>query len=216
VSLADALRLSCNIPMAQFGVTIGQDTLNRYTEAFGFGHRFEVPMPVTPSVFPNDLSEDRLMLASFGQEDDRVTPLQVALMSAAIGNGGKLMEPTLVEKVIAPDLSELQTHQPSVYNTPISEQTAATVTQMMVASVANGAASNARIGGVDVAGKTGTAENGADDPYTLWFTGFAPATDPEIAIAVVVENGGGRGQSAFGNQVAAPIAKRVIEAVLNR
>ena len=70
--------------------------------------------------------------------------------------------------------------------------------------------------GVDVAGKTGTAENGDGEPYTLWFTGFAPANDPQVAVAVVVENGGGLGQSGFGNLVAAPIAKKVIEAVLNR
>jgi penicillin-binding protein A len=93
---------------------------------------------------------------------------------------------------------------------------AASMTQMMIANVANGAASNARISGVDVAGKTGTAENGEGEPFTLWFTGFAPANDPQVAVAVVVENGGGRGQSAFGNQIAAPIAKKVIEAVLNR
>jgi peptidoglycan glycosyltransferase len=67
-----------------------------------------------------------------------------------------------------------------------------------------------------VAGKTGTAENGSNDPYTLWFTGFAPADDPEVAVAVVVENGGGLGQSGFGNSVAAPIAKKVLEAVLNK
>jgi peptidoglycan glycosyltransferase len=87
---------------------------------------------------------------------------------------------------------------------------------MMVDDVANGAASNARIDGVDVAGKTGTAENGEGEPYTLWFTGFAPANDPQVAVAVVVENGGGRGQDAFGNLVAAPIAKKVLEAVLDR
>ena len=86
----------------------------------------------------------------------------------------------------------------------------------MVEGVANGAASNARIEGVDVAGKTGTAENGATEPYTLWFTGFAPADNPQVAIAVVIEDGGGQGQSAFGNQIAAPIAKRVLEAVLSR
>jgi penicillin-binding protein A len=85
--------------------------------------------------------------------------------------------------------------------------------QMLVNGVANGAASNARIGGVDVAGKTGTAENGEGEPYTLWFTGFAPAENPQVAIAVVIENGA---PNAFGNKVAAPIAKKVLEAVLNR
>ena len=83
-------------------------------------------------------------------------------------------------------------------------------------NVAAGAASNARIVGVQVAGKTGTAQNGVNDPYTLWFTGFAPADNPQVVVAVVIENGGGHGQDAFGNQYAAPIGKAVIEAVLNK
>jgi peptidoglycan glycosyltransferase len=86
----------------------------------------------------------------------------------------------------------------------------------MVDAVANGVASGARIEGVAVAGKTGTAENGPDAPYTLWFTGFAPADNPQVAVAVVIEDGGGLGQSGSSNRIAAPIAKRVIEAVLNR
>ena len=98
----------------------------------------------------------------------------------------------------------------------ISAETAATMTQMMVNGVQDGAASNARIDGVDVAGKTGTAENGDDDPYTLWFTGFAPADDPQYAITVLIEDGGGLGQTGFGNLLAAPIAKQVLEAVLNK
>ena len=82
---------------------------------------------------------------------------------------------------------------------------------MMVNNVNNGAASNARIGGVDVGGKTGTAQNGEGQPYTLWFTGFAPEKDPQVAIAVVIENG-----TSFGNAVAAPIARKVMEAVLKK
>jgi peptidoglycan glycosyltransferase len=138
------------------------------------------------------------------------------MVSAAIANGGSLMTPNLVDSITAPDLSVLQKLSPTVYNTPISTTTATTMTQLMISNVANGAASNARISGVDVAGKTGTAQNAVGAPYTLWFTGFAPANDPQVAVAVVVENGGGRGQSAFGNLLAAPIAKKVIEAVLNR
>jgi peptidoglycan glycosyltransferase len=126
------------------------------------------------------------------------------------------MQPTVVESILDPDLTVIQPFQPSVFSTPVSEATAATMTQMLVNGVSNGAASNARISGVDVAGKTGTAENGTGEPYTLWFTGFAPAVDPQVAIAVVIENGGGLGQSGFGNKVAAPIAKTVLEAVLNR
>jgi len=211
VSIATALRLSCNIPFAQLGAALGEDELEQYTTAFGYGSSFKVPMASTPSTFPKDLDQAQLMLSSFGQYEDRVTPLQVAMTSAAIANGGTMMSPTLVKEITAPDLKVIKPFQEIAVGQPISQQTAATLTQLMVANVSNGAASNARINGVEVAGKTGTAQNGDGRPYTLWFTGFAPASDPEVAVAVVVENG-----KSFGNAVAAPIAKKVIEAVLNK
>jgi peptidoglycan glycosyltransferase len=121
------------------------------------------------------------------------------------------MQPTLVRTITAPDLTVIQPFQPVVLSTPISAESSATLVDLMIANVANGAASNGRISGVDVAGKTGTAQNGEGQPLTLWFTGFAPAKDPQIAVAVVVENG-----TSFGNLVAAPIARKVIEAVLNK
>jgi peptidoglycan glycosyltransferase len=133
------------------------------------------------------------------------------MVSSGIANGGVVMQPTLIKSIIAPDLTVIQPFQPTVLSTPISAQTSATLVQLMIANVANGAASNGRISGVDVAGKTGTAQNGEGQPLTLWFTGFAPANDPQIAVAVVVENG-----TSFGNVVAAPIARKVIEAVLNK
>ncbi|WP_167137475.1 penicillin-binding protein 2 [Diaminobutyricimonas sp. TR449] len=216
VSIADSLRLSCNVGFAQIGQAVGKETLSDYAEAFGFGDRLEIPMRTTASQYPLPASDAELMLSSFGQASVRVTPLQMAMMSAAIANDGVLMQPNLVESITAADLSELQGPTTEVYNEPISPETAEALTQMMVAAVSNGVSGNARINGVDVAGKTGTAENDVDEPYTLWFTGFAPANDPQVAVAVVVENGGGRGQNAFGNTVAAPIAKQVIEAVLNR
>jgi len=215
-SIATALRLSCNIPFAQLGQELGYDEINDMATAFGFNNNFEIPMRATASIYPQTNSDAQLMLSSFGQADVRVTPLQMALVSAGVANGGVVMQPTLVDSILAPDLTVIEKHQPSVYNTPISAETAQTMTEMLVNGVANGAASNARIDGVDVAGKTGTAENGTGEPYTLWFTGFAPADDPQVAIAVVIENGGGQGQDAFGNQIAAPIAKKVLEAVLNR
>jgi peptidoglycan glycosyltransferase len=215
-SIATALRLSCNIPFAQLGVALGHDAIAQQATEFGFGQDLEIPMAVTPSTYPAVASDAELMLSSFGQFDDRVTPLQIAMVSGAVANGGTLMKPTLIDSIIAPDLTEIQGFTPEIFSTPMSEGTAATMTEMMVNGVANGAASNARISGVDVAGKTGTAENGAGEPYTLWFTGFAPAEDPKVAIAVVVENGGGQGQSSFGNEIAAPIAKKVLEAVLEK
>ena len=186
-------------------------------ERFGFNDAtLRIPMGVSESVFPEDLDAPTTAGSAIGQRDVRATPLQMAMVSAAIANGGIVMNPDLVDEVTAPDLSPLQQFEPSEYGRAISQQTAATMVQMMVNGVENGAASNARIDGVSVAGKTGTAENGESDPYTLWFTGFAPADDPQYAITVLVENGGGQGQEGFGNGIAAPVAQQVLEAVLNK
>jgi penicillin-binding protein A len=218
-TIATAIQLSCNIPIAQLGASIGEATISEYATRFGYGKPFALAdggFDVTPSIYPTGQDAPHLMLSAFGQSDDRVTPLQIALDSAAIANGGVEMQPTLIKKIIQPDLSDLKVLTPTVYGTPISATTAAEVRDMMVSSVAAGAASNARIEGVQVAGKTGTAQNGVHDPYTLWFTGFAPADDPQVVVAVVIENGGGHGQDAVGNEIAAPIGKAVIEAVLNK
>lgn len=212
VTIADALRLSCNIPFAELGAALGQKELREYAERFGFGAELGIPMSVTPSTIPDSLDAPQLMLSSFGQADVRVTPLQIAMVSAAIANGGNIMQPTLVKSITAPDLTVLEPFQPKVFATPINNQTAATLTELMINNVNNGAASNGRIKGIEVGGKTGTAENGEGDPFTLWFTGFAPADDPAIAVAVVIEDGG----TSYGNAVAAPIARKVIEAVLNK
>jgi peptidoglycan glycosyltransferase len=121
----------------------------------------------------------------------------------------------MVDQVIGADLSVQQTSSDTEFGRALDAANDAEMVQMMVNNVKNGIATNARIDGVDVGGKTGTAQNG-DKPYTLWFTGFAPAEDPQVAVAVVVENGGGQGQSGTGNTIAAPIARKVIEAVLNK
>ena len=126
------------------------------------------------------------------------------------------MNPRMVDRVVAPDLSVQQTFEDSEFGRALDEDLAAQMVAMMIANVSDGAASGARIDGVDVAGKTGTAENGSSQPFTLWFTGFAPAENPEVAVAVVVEDGGGQGQTGSGNTIAAPIAKKVMEAVLGR
>jgi peptidoglycan glycosyltransferase len=216
VTLADALRLSCNIPFAELGVELGDDAIREQAEKFGFNSEFEIPNLTEQSTYPRGLDDAQTALSAFGQGEVRATPLQMAMVSAAIANGGIVMNPELVDQVTAPDLSPLQQFEPSEFGRAISEETAATMTQMMVNGVQNGAASNARIDGVSVAGKTGTAENGESDPYTLWFTGFAPADDPQYAITVLVEDGGGLGQEGFGNGIAAPVAQQVLEAVLNR
>ncbi len=216
VTIADALRLSCNIPFAQLAVELGDDAIREEAEKYGFNTSFTMPLESTASVYPRALTDDKTALTGFGQGDVRATPLQMAMVSAGIANGGVVMNPKMVDSVIGTDLSVQQTFDPSEFGRALSSELAETMTRLMVANVSDGAASNARIDGVQVAGKTGTGENGDDDPYTLWFTGFAPADDPQVAVAVVVEDGGGQGQSGFGNTIAAPIAKKVMEAVLNR
>jgi peptidoglycan glycosyltransferase len=216
VSIADALRFSCNIPFAQLGLALGQDKIRQQAELFGFGKKVTVPISVTPSTYPSGMDDAQTALSSFGQFDDRVTPMQMAMVSAAIANGGKMMTPTLVNYIQSSTLSILSQTTPSQLATPVTPEVAAGITQMMIGAVSKGVSSNGQIPGVQVAGKTGTAQNGGNLPYTLWFTGFAPANNPKVAVAVVIEDGGGMGQRGFGNLLAAPVARKVMEAVLNK
>lgn len=216
VSIADALRLSCNIPFAQLAVALGNDAIRAQAEKFGFNTSFELPIESAPSSYPRLSDDARVALSGFGQGDVTATPLQIAMVSAAIANGGVTMNPRMVEAVVAPDLSSRTEVESTQFQRAMEANIAAQMTAMMVRDVSDGAASGATIEGIDVAGKTGTAERGEDDPYTVWFTGFAPAASPEIVIAVMIEDGGGMGQQATGNEIAAPIAKKVIEAVLGR
>lgn len=216
VTLATALRLSCNIPMAQLAIELGDDAIRAEAERFGFNSSFNLPLVTDASVYPTGLDDAQTGLSGFGQFDLRATPLQVAMISAGIANQGIVMNPRMVDSVVAPNLTVQQEFTSTEFARALEPDVAQTMTDLMVANVSDGAASGARIDGVDVAGKTGTAEHGPDDPYTLWFTGFAPADDPEIAVAVMIENGGGLGQDGTSNGIAAPIARQVMEAVLNR
>lgn len=218
VSIATAQILSCNIPMAELGMKLGSATIKAQAEKFGFNHTFDIPMPVSPSVYP-DYGDDlaSVGMSAFGQKDDKATALQMAMNSATIANGGVVMQPNLVQSIVTPSLNVKQTFKPKEFGRAISENTANSEVQMMVDGVNEGVASNARIDGVQVGGKTGTAQNGTNAPYTLWFTGFAGVNnDPEYAVAVVVEDGGGLGQSGSGNSVATPVAQKVLEAVLKK
>lgn len=216
VSMELALARSCNIPFAQIGITLGDDRIRAQAELFGFNSQVSIPLQAAASTYPADLDSPQTALSAFGQFDVRATPLQVAMVTAAIANQGVLLQPQLISRIVASNLNVLSEPAPRVFSSPISRETAAILTRMMVTSVSAGAASNAGIEGVAVAGKTGTAENGDEQPYTLWFTGFAPATDPEIVVAVVIENGGGLGQNGTGNQLAAPIGRELIRNWLAR
>jgi len=216
VSIATAQILSCNIPFAELGMQLKPQVIKDQADKFGFNQELSIPIPVEKSVYPLYPVAAERALGSFGQKDDKATPLQMAMVSAAVANGGTLMTPNLVESIRSADMQTTEAFQAKEFSRPMSQQNADTIKQMMVDGVDHGVASNARISGVQVGGKTGTAQNGENDPYSLWFTGFAPANDPEFAVAVVVENGGGQGQSGTGNSIAAPIARKVLEAVLNK
>ena len=216
VTLAQALKLSCNIPFAQVGIALGQDAIRAQAQKFGFGDIVKIPMSVTASVYPTNMDASQTGLSAFGQFDVRVSPLQIAMISATIANGGMAMQPTLIDSITTANLQVLSAPKPTEYGRAISATTAERVKSMMVAAVASGVSSNGAIKGISVAGKTGTAQNGPKQPYTLWFTGFAPADDPKVAVAVVIEDGGGMGQKGFGNLLAAPIARKVMQAVLNQ
>lgn len=216
VTIADALRFSCNIPFAELGMALGQEAIAAQAQRFGFGKSFKIPMASTPSEYPSGMDDAQTALSSFGQFDDKVSPLQMAMVSAAIANNGIMMQPTLVNSILSPNLSVISSFGNTSLGQVVSQNTASRVKDMMVGAVAHGVSSNGRIAGIKVAGKTGTAQNGIGQPYTLWFTGFAPAENPQVAVAVVVANGGGLGQRGFGNLVAAPIARKVMKAVLNK
>lgn len=216
VSIATALKLSCNIPFAQLGVAIGQEAIAQQAKAFGFGESFSIPLKSTPSVYPSNMDDAQTAMSSFGQFDVRVSPLQMLMVTSAIANAGVEMQPYLVDQIFTANLTLLDKGQPTELLRSITTSTAESLKRMMIAAVSSGVSSNAQIPGVKVAGKTGTAQNGPKDPYTLWFTGFAPADAPQVAVTVVVEDGGGMGQNGRGNSLAAPIAKKVMQAVLKK
>lgn len=216
VSIATALKLSCNIPFAQLGVALGQDAIAKQAKAFGFGDSVSIPLKSTASVYPTNMDDSQTAMSAFGQFDVRVSPLQMLMVTSAIANAGVEMQPYLVDQIFTANLTLLDKGQPSERTRSITTSTAESLKRMMLAAVSSGVSSNAQIPGVKVAGKTGTAQNGPKDPYTLWFTGFAPADAPQVAVTVVIEDGGGMGQNGRGNTLAAPIAKKVMQAVLNK
>ncbi len=215
-TLVKALEISCNTAFASIGLTLGQDAVAAQARRFGFGQRLTIPMPVVASTFPTGLNPPQLAQSSIGQFDVKSTPLQMAMVAAGIANRGKVMTPYIVKDVRDDNLDVISSTDPKLFSTAVTEPVASDLTTMMRAVVDSGTGKKAQIPGVQVAGKTGTAEHGNGAPAHAWFTAFAPANDPKIAIAVLVENGGKYGAEAGGGSVAAPIAKQVIEAAIRR
>jgi len=217
VSMTDALRISCNTAFGWLGMQLGGDALRAQAEKFGFNTKLTIPLKVTPSYFPADLNAPQTAQAAIGQYDVRATPLQMAMVAEGIADRGVVMRPNLVRVVRGGnDLEVIDRPRPQAFSQAISAQTAADLTQMMIGVVESGTGTRAQIPGVTVAGKTGTAQNVKGQAPHAWFVCFAPAQDPQVAVAVVVEHGGQLGSEASGGRVAAPIAKAVMEAVLKK
>jgi peptidoglycan glycosyltransferase len=212
--IIQAFTVSCNTAFANLGMQVGQNAIRSQAQAFGMNNpNLKIPMPVSESNYPPGLNEPQTAMSAVGQFNDQVTPLQEAMFSAGIANGGQLMSPYLVQQVKAPDLSTLESASPQPLGQAVSSSVAGQVKQMM-ASVVNDplgtAHASAQIPGVQVYAKTGTAQNGINNTGLddAVFTCFAQSGSQQIAVGVVVK-GGGQGADA-----AAPVAVQVIKAYL--
>ena len=214
ITLTQALKVSCNTAFANLGLEVGQDRLRQQAQLFGFDARHLPELGGVASRFPDEENPSQLALSSIGQFDVAASPLQMAMVTAAIANHGVLMDPYLVSMVQAPDLTPIQTHKPSVLSTPMTPGNAAALQQMMRVVVDQGTGTNARIPGVQVGGKTGTAQSDPKRKPFAWFTSFAPVQDPKVAVAVIVEDADIPRTDIAGGRLAAPIARAVMRAAL--
>jgi peptidoglycan glycosyltransferase len=194
-------------------MNLGADPLRAQAAKFGFGDVLRVPMRVTASSVPAQLDAAQTAQSAIGQYGVRATPLQMAMVSAAIANKGVVMKPYLVKDTRSSNLDVIDQSQPEQLSQAVSPDVATALTRMMVNVVKSGTGTPGQIPGIEVAGKTGTAQHVKGVTYA-WFTAFAPASDPQIAVAVVVEKNGNDGTDISGGKVAAPIARQVMEAVL--
>ncbi len=218
IPFTQAMAQSCNTTFAKLAVDVGADAMLDQAEAFGFNSDYLDDLsPQAQSSFPGDMNPPETGQTGIGQFEVQATPLQMAMVSAAIANGGTVMRPYVVDAVLTPELEVLPKTDPEEISSAISTSTADVITELMVETVSNGTASPAAIPGYDVAGKTGTAQSGVEGqaPYA-WFTSFAPAQDPDVAVAVMLQKVPGRATDEIaGGALGGPIAKAVMEAVIN-
>ena len=223
LSLFTGFQHSVNSVFCNIGKELGAGTILDYAKRFGF---YSIPPLETPlnERSPSGLYKNHRLFRpkdpatevdpgrlAFGQERMLVTPLQSAMVTAAIANGGLVPKPYVVARVLDPGGKTIRKTKPDDLGRAVKRSTAAEVTQMMIAAVTGGTGTAAQIPGIQVAGKTGTAETGVNHVNTTWFTSFAPADAPRIAIAVVLEQ-----QRGFGGTTAAPIAREIMQAYLSR
>lgn len=217
ITLAQAFTVSCNVVFGEVGLRLGAEALVAQAKKFGFDQSVPFELPFAEgSIPPASAFQNALPAVAFsaiGQQSVGANPLQMALVASAVANGGVEMAPQIVRQVRDPSGRVVKTFAPQEFGRPISSRTAAELTQMMIDVVNQGTGTPAQIPGVQVAGKTGTAETASGKPHA-WFVCFAPASDPKIVVAVVVLNGGSVGGDATGGRVAAPIARAVLQAAL--
>lgn len=219
IPLRQALEQSCNTTFLALADEIGNEDMAAQAEKFGFNNNdyFDDLPGLVESIYPTDADRPQTALTGIGQFDVAATPLQMAMVAAGIANDGVVKEPYLVDEVVSPDLEVIdKTDDTNLSSDAVSPETADTLTDIMVSTVDSGTASPAAIPGIQVAGKTGTAENCDDCSNYAWFVSFAPADDPQVAVAVMIQKADVPPDDIAGGQLGGPIAKAVMEAVIQQ
>jgi len=214
LTMPEALEISCNTTFAGLGLKLGDKKLAAEAEKFGFNRPSPYQLPAATSVIPKNQDVPATAQSAIGQRDVRVSPLQMASVAATIANGGRRMAPFVAQQVVSDKGKVVKRFEGEDLGQAIPEQVAGDLRDMMLQVVERGTGTFAQIPGLQVAGKTGTAQHAQGRPPHAWFIGFTSAGDKSIAVAVVVENGGDAGSEATGGHVAAPIAKAVMQAYL--
>jgi len=215
ITLTQAMQVSCNVTFLTLANELGNEAMAEQAEKFGFNStQLEDLGGQAQSLYPRDMDAPQTAMSGIGQSSVTATPLQMAMVAAAIANDGDVMRPYVVDEVLAPNASVLARTDPQSISNAMSSSTAEELTKMLVATVDSGTATPAQIPGIDVAGKTGTAESTDDRPPYAWFVSFAPADDPQIAVAVLVQSSDTSPDEIGGGRLGGPIAKAVMEAVI--
>lgn len=217
-SIRVALQYSCNTVFAKMAVDLGQDKVRATAEKFGFNDRaLDVPVRAYTSVYPTGMDRAQTALSGIGQFDVTATPLQMAMVSAALADDGELVAPHLVDRITDGGGDTLEDYDDGARTTRIvSSRTAAQLRSAMQTVVEEGTGTNARIAGVTVGGKTGTAQHGENNSKTpyAWFTSYATSGDKQVAVAVMVEQSDAARSEVSGNGLAAPVARAMMKAAL--
>jgi penicillin-binding protein A len=211
LTLTEALEISCNTTFAGLGIRLGSQKLAAEAEKFGFNEPSPYELPAATSVIPQRQDVPATAQSAIGQRDVRVSPLQMASVAATIANGGRRMAPFVGQEVVSDKGKVVKRFEGDDLGQAIPERVAGDLQDMMRQVVESGTGTAAQIPGLQVAGKTGTAQHAQGRPPHAWFIGFTSSGDRSIAVAVVVEDGGSLGSEATGGHVAAPIARRVME-----